>query len=612
MSEIFGILADVRTARVLSALTGLLLVLPVAACGLVNPGPSPKDVATAYLNAFAAGKNAAAAKRTDSPNSARQLLDRTRKELSPKSVSAKVDEVTEDGEGRSAKARFTVSWDFGEGRVWRYDGSMQLKPASEGGWKVHWAPSVIHPDLGAQQTLAFEVDEPRPAPIVGRNGVRLMGPEELVRVTLVPKAAGDVAGVASSLANGLREVAPGITQKGIMEGVAGTPPGQAYTVVTLRRADYETVKSAIYDLPGVRFPTSTELVTTKQDYASQVLPSLSNKLADRVDGESGWRVFTRNAAGVEVRTLHSVQPKPAKSLTTTLSDRVQSAAEKAVDPLSNAAMIVAMKPSNGDILAVAQNAAADKSGSVALTGQYPPGSTFKTVTALAALESGKVDINTPLPCPAKTTINGKVLPNAHHFDLGTVPLRTAFAKSCNTTFAQLAVGLAPDALTKTAKELGLGADFVVPGITTITGEVPPAKDKVQRAVNGIGQGRVLASPFGMALMTASVAHGSMVTPKLVQGRETETKAQPSPPSQRSLDQLRAMMREVVKSGTATELGGSGEVAGKTGTAQFGDGTHAHGWFVGYRGDLAFAVLVTDAGTSEKAVSVARSFLANTQ
>jgi cell division protein FtsI/penicillin-binding protein 2 len=70
-----------------------------------------------------------------------------------------------------------------------------------------------------------------------------------------------------------------------------------------------------------------------------------------------------------------------------------------------------------------------------------------------------------------------------------------------------------------------------------------------------------------------------------------------------------MMREVVTAGTARALAGSGEVYGKTGTAQFGDGTRSHGWFVGYRGDLAFAVLVVDAGSSAPAVQTAARLLA---
>ncbi|MDR7300692.1 penicillin-binding transpeptidase domain-containing protein [Haloactinomyces albus] len=601
-----------RIVRALSVLAGLLLIFPVAGCGLVDTGPSAKDVATAFVSSFAAGDSAAAARRTDSPEAARQLLAQSRKNLSPKFVTAKIGDVVE-GEGqRPTTVRATLSWNFGKGRVWSYETTMELVRGQED-WVVRWAPSVIHPELAAQQTLEFRTKEPNPAPILGRNGVRMMGPEKLVRVTVVPQAVGqDAAGVATSLAEGLNEVAPSITKQDIMQGIADTPADQAYSVVTLRWADYERVKPEIYELPGVRFPTHTDLVTAERDYGSQVLPTIAEHLQKRVGGAAGWSVVTRNAAGKRVQTLHHTSPKPAKAVRTTLSDRVQKAAEKAVDPLSKAAMIVAMKPSSGELLAVAQNAEADRNGVPALTGQYPPGSTFKIVTALAALESGRVDMNTPVKCPATTVVNGREIPNSHHFDLGTVPLRTAFAKSCNTTFAQIALDLPAGALTTAARQLGVGANFVIPGITTITGKVPRSTEPVQRASNGFGQGKVLASPFGMAMVTASVANGDMPTPKLVTGSRTKiTDPAPEPPSRKSMKQLRAMMREVVKTGTATELAGAGSVAGKTGTAQYGDGTHAHGWFVGYRGDMAFAVLLTDAGTSEKAVAVARTFLENT-
>jgi cell division protein FtsI/penicillin-binding protein 2 len=75
-----------------------------------------------------------------------------------------------------------------------------------------------------------------------------------------------------------------------------------------------------------------------------------------------------------------------------------------------------------------------------------------------------------------------------------------------------------------------------------------------------------------------------------------------------LDALRGMMREVVTAGTATALRGFAGVRGKTGTAQFGDGTQAHGWFVGYSGDIAFAVLLVGAGSSKPAVEAADRFL----
>ncbi|MGJ7906211.1 penicillin-binding transpeptidase domain-containing protein [Actinopolyspora sp. H202] len=597
-----------RTARALSFLTGLLVTLPLASCGVFDSGPSAEDAASAYLRDFAAGENAAAAGRTDAPETARKFLAETRRNLSPEKVEASVTEVDSGDGGSPTTAKFRVSWKFGADRVWSYDGEFELRE-NDNAWKVHWQPSVMHPELGSGQSLHYQLDPATPAPVLGRNGTRLMGPQRLIRVTVVRKEVDNLSEVAGSLAQGLEPVAPGVTARGIVEGAKETPENQAYTVVTLRLSDYQRVKSAIYELPGVRFPDRTALVASEQDYASQVLPAVSENRKDRLHGSDGWRVFTANSSGAELKTLHRVEPKPTEALRTTLSDKVQRAAENAVDPIDKPAMIVAMRPSSGGVLAVAQNKAADDKGALALTGQYPPGSTFKMATALATLEAGEADIGTKLGCPAERTFNGKTLPNAHHFDLGRVTLKKAFAESCNTTFAGLASRLPASALPTAAEKLGLGADFAIPGITTLTGKVPSSEDEVTRAVNGIGQGKVLASPFGMALASASVAHGSMPTPELIRSAETKVNEQAKrAPSEQALRKLREMMREVVRSGTATELSGLGEVAGKTGTAQFGDGSRAHGWFTGYRGDLSFAVLVTDAGTSERAVRVSKKFL----
>src|SRR5439155_24558529 len=101
---------------------------------------------------------------------------------------------------------------------------------------------------------------------------------------------------------------------------------------------------------------------------------------------------------------------PAKPLTTTLSLPVQAAAQAAVDSAPKGAILVAIQPSTGEILAVAQNSAAgDKPA--ALNGMYPPGSTFKIATATAALQNG-VGPDTVLPCPGKITIGTRTIPNA--------------------------------------------------------------------------------------------------------------------------------------------------------------------------------------------------------
>jgi cell division protein FtsI/penicillin-binding protein 2 len=370
------------------------------------------------------------------------------------------------------------------------------------------------------------------------------------------------------------------------------------------------VKNAIHELAGVRFVTSERLLAPDAGFARQVLPGVRTGTAAQLDGVPGWSVAVVDPGGGTVATLVEEAPKPGTTVTVALDRALQAAAEDAVEPLPQQTMLVAIQPSTGNLLAVAQNGAADAAGALALTGRFPPGSTFKIVTALAGVERSGLTADTQVACPGETVIGGRPVPNSGKFDLGTVPLTRAFARSCNTTFATIGAGLGPDDLTTAALQLGLGADFAVPTLTTITGSVPAAPELVQRAEDAFGQGQVLASPLGMALVAATVAHGGPVVPQLLPGRPTQVTKPATAPDPAALEQVRAMMRAVVTDGTATALNGLGEVRGKTGTAEFtNDGTRAHGWFVGYRGDLALAVLVVDGGSSEPAVAAAGRFLA---
>jgi cell division protein FtsI/penicillin-binding protein 2 len=117
--------------------------------------------------------------------------------------------------------------------------------------------------------------------------------------------------------------------------------------------------------------------------------------------------------------------------------------------------------------------------------------------------------------------------------------------------------------------------------------------------DGFGQGKVLVSPFGMALVAATVAAGRTPVPQLIAGRPTEVTDAGAPISPKMIDGLRPMMRLVVTNGTAKDLGDAGDVRGKTGEAEFAGGSHA--WFAGYRGDMAFAALIVGGGSSEYAV-----------
>src|SRR5690606_5643264 len=146
---------------------------------------------------------------------------------------------------------------------------------------------------------------------------------------------------------------------------------------------------------------------------------------------------------------------------------------------------------------------------------------FKIVTASAAMERDMATPNTLLPCPGTMDIGHRTVPNYGGFDLGTVPLSRAFASSCNTTFAELASRMPPRALTNAAAKYGIGAGYEVEGLTTVTGLVPPTANRAERTEDGFGQGKVVVSPFGMALAAATVAAGKTPVPQLIQGKQSK-------------------------------------------------------------------------------------------
>jgi beta-lactamase class D len=318
-----------------------------------------------------------------------------------------------------------------------------------------------------------------------------------------------------------------------------------------------------------------------------------------------FAVERADSSGHNLGALYGSTSAALKTARSTLSIAVETAAQSVVDSYSGSAVIVALRPSDGGLLAVAQNSQSSESP---FSGLYAPGSTFKIVTATAALESGIATKDSELPCPLTAQIGTRTISN-EGFDLGTTTMHRAFAKSCNTTFGRLASRLPPDGLSKAASQYGLNADFDIPGLATQTGKVVPAVNSDQQVEDGIGQGTVQVSPFGEALMAATVAEGRPVTPRLWQNVPTHVLTGYTAPSASVLASLRTMMREVVTDGTGTGLAHSGTVYGKTGTAQFGTGAQANGWFVGYRGNLAFAVFLEGANDSHPAVTLGAKFLA---
>jgi hypothetical protein len=286
--------------------------------------------------------------------------------------------------------------------------------------------------------------------------------------------------------------------------------------------------------------------------------------------------------------------KPAAGVRTTISLPMQRAAESALRRIAGAAALVAIDVPTGELRALANQ---PTTGIPPALTPYPPGSTFKVITAAAALRQG-VTPSSRIACPRSTVINGRTVHNHEKADLGTVTVRTAFAQSCNTAFALLGARLPPGALADAAAEFGFGVDDLLP-ISSPGGSLPPPANPAQIVEDSIGQGNVTASPLAMAAVAAAVGSGTWHQPHVLPC--SSCAAHPVPHA----SALRALMRAVVTSGTGTALAGigGGPVYGKTGTAEYGSGEElpTHAWFVGWQGRTAFAVFAEN-GSSGGAVA----------
>jgi Penicillin binding protein transpeptidase domain/NTF2-like N-terminal transpeptidase domain len=499
-------------------------------------------------------------------------------------------------------ATFTLAttWKFGsDGRnQWTYTTTGNAVPEGDD-WKISWNPATVAPGLDAGP-LSYSTLAPDPAArVLDRTGAELLTQQVVTLVNVSPDA--DLNAVAALL----NPLDSGITAESLQTELTAAK-GQPITAITLRQDDLAPIEAQLSALPNVTLAPQLRLLTTDKALASPTLSGLSELWQRASDDAAGWAVRAKTADGTQ--RVGGQDPKPVADIASTLDIGMLRAAEDALAAISTPAAMVIIQPSTGNLLAVAQNAAADAQGPIALTGLYPPGSTFKTVTVSAALQAGQVTPDSLVACPGTENIEGRQIPNDDNFDLGQVPLHTAFARSCNTTMGRLAVNLPPDGLTKAAAQLGLGIDYTAPGMTTVTGSVPVADTAALRVEEGIGQGKVTASPFGMALVAAALARGSVPAPAMVAGRPGVPDRAPDALPPGIADQVKSMMRETVTNGTASQLADIPGMLGKTGTAEYIDDTHAHGWFVGIDGDLALAVFVSDAGSSGPAVDAAGRFL----
>ncbi|GAA4579279.1 penicillin-binding transpeptidase domain-containing protein [Micromonospora coerulea] len=546
----------------------------------------------------------------------------------------------------TATAQVTVDWTLPGQVRWAYDRPVRLKRGGDDQWQVIWEPTLIQEKLEEGDRLALRREAAPRAGVLDGAGAPIVAPRRVVRVGLQPSEVTDVPGLVRRLDAAFKAIRPALVPpvdlSDLPKRLAEAEPTALVEVVTLREEAYRQIKPRIYDLPGTRFPTDTLDLAPTREFARALLGSvdpaqaddlkahpdryvagdlvghggLQGRYDDRLRGVPGLTVVIERAKPGETGTTTAAEvfrsePKTGQPLKTTLDVATQNAADAALRGERRRSALVAVRISDGAVLAAA-NGPGPAGENLAFTAQVPPGSTFKMVSALALLDQGAVTPEATVTCPKTRVVEGRPFKNSDNFELGSVPFSTDFAKSCNTAFVSLAPKLGPDGLATTGRVLGLEAKWDL-GADVFPGKVSANGSATEQAAAAIGQGTTVVSPLAMAGATAAVARGRWEQPKLVLDPTPGQPAPAGPPLKaESVAALKTMMRAVVTAGTGKALVDvPGEpVYGKTGTAEYDNNpAHTHAWFVGWRGDVAFAVFVEQGGSSTaSAVPISERFL----
>jgi cell division protein FtsI/penicillin-binding protein 2 len=585
--------------------------------------------AAAWVKAWAPdGKPDEAAALTDAPTTFGPELDGIDSAL----VAAEV-KVSPQGEP-SCSNDTTCSQDLAVEALLRGIGPMKWTSKAtavkvEDAWKIKATGDVIYPGLADTNTLKRTRTLPPRASILDRTGKPLTSNRSVV---LVGVESGNKATPATYAAFTKYLQVDGAR---LRKKAVAAPAGQFIEAITLRLPEWDAVRARFDPLPGVISMADTASLAETPQFARGILGGMKEATADTLEnagptaattdqvGSSGLQfAFQQQLAGtpggtVTMRdkktklTVKQVFNQPGKAGTpvkTTLDLTLQRKAERAVATSRLPVSLVAVQASTGQILATA-NGPGVTSYNRAFLGRYAPGSTFKIVTSAALLGHGFTSA-TPVNCTNTVTVLGKTFKNYDALaPYGRGSLQRAFEQSCNTAFISNHGRLPADGMVKAAAMFGFGQEYKLP-ISAYGGTVPAPKDEVDKAASMIGQGTVTASPLQMALVAAAVKTGRASKPVLVPGKDPAgPSAAPLPSATASA--LRVMMRTTVLRGTAHGLQSSGQVSAKTGTAEVVSKGKVvtNGWMVGFRGDVAFAVIVEGGASGAKAAGpIVKNFL----
>ncbi|WP_045391416.1 penicillin-binding protein 2 [Falsirhodobacter sp. alg1] len=489
--------------------------------------------------------------------------------------------------------------------------------------------------LAEENRISIRLIPPNRGQIFDRNGRLIAGNEQNYRVTITREDAGDV----PEILHRLQRVIP-LTDAELARTAEEVRKRSAFvSVVVADRISWDEMSRVAVNapsLPGVTpevglsriYPLDTDFAhivgyvgpVSERDLAAQKNPDpllqipqfqigkigVETWMEDELRGQAGSKRIEVNAVGRVMRELDRVEGQPGADLHLTIDAEVQNFAQARLG--GESASVVAIDVNTGDILAAASAPSFDPNlfvrgisytdyakltendhrplSNKAVQGTYPPGSTFKIITALAALEAGVIDSESTVYCPGYYEIGGRRFHCWSRWGHGHMNLDGAMGKSCDVYFYDVSQRVGIDKIAEMGRRMGLGQRHDLP-MSAIAEGVMPDKDWKRRSYDqewrigdtinaSIGQGYVLASPLQLALMTARLASGRAVTPRLVKSIGGVEDTPPEPPM---MDVNPALLR-MVRHGMYTvsnKLGMTGynsrivdpamTMAGKSGTSQ---------------------------------------------
>lgn len=489
--------------------------------------------------------------------------------------------------------------------------------------------------LAEENRINIRLLAPSRGLIFDRNGTAIAANEQNYRVVMVREDAGDVGEVLAKLTE-IVEIDPDDLTRAMEEMQRRSPFVPVTIADRLSWEDVAQINLNTPALPGIQaevglsrvYPWGADLahvvgyVGPVSDYdlgriedpdPLLQIPKFQigktgaeNKLERSLRGSAGTRRIEVNAAGRIMRELDRQEGDPGKDIQLTLDSRLQNYVQARLDGESAGAVVIDLE--NGDLRAIASAPAFDPNlfvrgisvtdwntlnadkyrplAAKAVQGTYPPGSTFKMVTVMAAMEAGLVTPDETVYCPGYTDVFNIRFHCWKRGGHGNIDLHESLKQSCDCYYYEIAQRVGIDKMAEMARKLGLGVRHDLP-LSAVAEGLAPDKEwksrvrgeqwRIGDTVNAsIGQGYVLSSPLQLAIMTARIATGRTVTPRLI--RLIDGLEQPSGLgdslgiNENTLRRIRASMVDVCNHRRGTAYGSritdeAHKMAGKTGTSQ---------------------------------------------